>query len=238
MANEKLSIKDMFLRGIAILGLIALLFLGAWGIIQIAVAIPSFLAGVGSGITSIFHRDGTVTTTNNTNTYQAATSTTATSQPSGTQSGYDSQKGDAQKGATYSTGSQRNYYGLPDLSIRLVSAQRFGNRATVQFDIINGGTNVARAGWSFNYSLPLPGYQLINSGAQRALNPGDHILYTLTFDLSQNGYSYNNYWSDGYWSDTYWGDYRNRPCPVQVVVDPYNVVQELNEINNVFSFSI
>jgi hypothetical protein len=42
----------MFLRTIAVLGLIAVLLLGAWGIIQLAVAIPTFFSNIGSGTSS------------------------------------------------------------------------------------------------------------------------------------------------------------------------------------------
>jgi hypothetical protein len=44
----------MFLRTIAVLGLIAVLLLGAWGIIQLAVAIPAIFSTVGSGTSSLF----------------------------------------------------------------------------------------------------------------------------------------------------------------------------------------
>jgi predicted RecA/RadA family phage recombinase len=49
------SFKDSFLRAIAVIGLIAVLILGAWGIIQIAFNLPSFLSGTGSAISGIFH---------------------------------------------------------------------------------------------------------------------------------------------------------------------------------------
>ena len=45
---------DMFLRTIAVLGLIAVLILGAWGIIQLAVAIPAIFSTLGSGTSSLF----------------------------------------------------------------------------------------------------------------------------------------------------------------------------------------
>ena len=43
----------MFLRTIAVLGLIAVLLLGAWGIIQLAVAIPAIFSNLGSGSSSL-----------------------------------------------------------------------------------------------------------------------------------------------------------------------------------------
>ncbi|HEY5383105.1 MAG TPA: hypothetical protein VIJ88_00950 [Candidatus Paceibacterota bacterium] len=50
---EKTPFIDLFLRSIAVLGLIAVLVLGAWGIIQLAVAIPSFFGNIGSGTSSL-----------------------------------------------------------------------------------------------------------------------------------------------------------------------------------------
>ncbi|MDB5224563.1 MAG: hypothetical protein JWO43_185 [Candidatus Adlerbacteria bacterium] len=50
------SFKDSFLRAIAVIGLIAVLILGAWGIIQIAFNLPGFLSNTGGAISSIFSR--------------------------------------------------------------------------------------------------------------------------------------------------------------------------------------
>jgi hypothetical protein len=52
--NGRSPFIDMFLRVIAVLGLIAVLLLGAWGIIQLAVAIPTFFGAIGSGTSSLF----------------------------------------------------------------------------------------------------------------------------------------------------------------------------------------
>lgn len=46
--------RDVFLRTVAILGLIAVLLLGAWGIIQLAVALPNLFGSIGSGASSLW----------------------------------------------------------------------------------------------------------------------------------------------------------------------------------------
>lgn len=48
--TNKHTFKEHVLRVIAVVGLIAVLLLGAWGIIQLAFFIPDFLSGVASGI--------------------------------------------------------------------------------------------------------------------------------------------------------------------------------------------
>src|SRR6185312_1211257 len=46
--EHKTPVRDVALRAIAVLGLIAVLLLGAWGIIQLAVALPSLFSNLGS----------------------------------------------------------------------------------------------------------------------------------------------------------------------------------------------
>ncbi len=50
----KTSLKDVLLRTVAVLGLIAILLLGAWGIIQLAFAIPSVFSNLGGSVSSLF----------------------------------------------------------------------------------------------------------------------------------------------------------------------------------------
>lgn len=47
--SERASYTDLFLRTIAVIGLVAVLILGAWGIIQLAIAIPNLFGSIGSG---------------------------------------------------------------------------------------------------------------------------------------------------------------------------------------------
>jgi hypothetical protein len=44
---QRATFRENALRVIAVLGLIAILLLGAWGIIQIAFALPTFFSGLG-----------------------------------------------------------------------------------------------------------------------------------------------------------------------------------------------
>ena len=44
---EKTTFRDSALRAVAIIGLIAILVLGAWGIIQLVVGLPDFFSNFG-----------------------------------------------------------------------------------------------------------------------------------------------------------------------------------------------
>ena len=50
----KPSLREAFLRIIAVLGLVAVLLLGAWGIIQLAVALPNVFGSIGGSVASLF----------------------------------------------------------------------------------------------------------------------------------------------------------------------------------------
>jgi hypothetical protein len=52
--TEKTPVRDFFLRTVAVLGLIAILLLGAWGIIQLAFAIPTVFSNFGGSVSSLF----------------------------------------------------------------------------------------------------------------------------------------------------------------------------------------
>jgi len=96
-------------------------------------------------------------------------------------------------------------YGLPDLRVTISSVTSLSSvqgRTSVQFVVENIGTNKVAHGWSFNALLPLTPSYTYQSSAQQALNPGDKIAYTLTYDdpnfrnyynQYQNNYQYNTY---------------------------------------------
>lgn len=234
MTDNKTSVKDMFLRGIAVLGLIAVLLLGAWGIIQIAMHVPSFVAGVGSSITSLFNREEPPTATT-TPTVTPSTQTPATAgKPTTTY---------VTAGNLPAQAGRTNLWGYPDLAIRILSVNSLSSiqgRTVIQFEVVNTGSNVAGKGWSFDAVLPIGGSYTTSSGGQQALYPGDKIVYTLAFDARD----YRNNWDD---RDCDWDERRDRwECDddrndrnsrntkrnVTIVVDPYNVVWETNERNN------
>lgn len=194
------SFKDTLLRGIALLGLIVILVLGAWGIILLASHLPSFLGGVSDSISGLFTR-GEAPSDEELIEEPAEEETPTIVTPA--------------KPATPTTPSTPSYvytpapvaavqlYGLPDLRTSIMSVTPAGSRTVVQFVVENAGTNTALAGWNFNAVLPLnPQYTYV-APQQRALNPGDKIVYTLTFDRGYNygsnyNYDYNNHNDERY----------------------------------------
>lgn len=114
----------------------------------------------------------------------AASSAAAT--PAGTASG--------NQGTYIPAARASNLYGYPDLAVRLLSVSPVAyaqGRSTVQFEVANYGTNVARSGWNFDAALPISGTYTYRAPAQQALYPGDRIVYTLTFDDGR--YEYDRY---------------------------------------------
>lgn len=206
MATNQSSMKDLFLRAIAVLGLIAVLLLGAWGIIQIAVNLPAFFGGVGSSLSGAFGRDDRPATTT-----PAVTSTTTPTQPSAPQA----------PGAVYTpSGNRTNLSGLPDLAVRVLSLNSLSSvqgRTVAQFEVTNIGTNVVPRNWNFLATLPIQGGYPYYSAGQQALYPGDRIVYTMTFDEGHYGYY------------PYYAGYEEA---FSVTVDPYNQLRELSDFNN------
>lgn len=194
----------MFLRGLAILGLIAILLLGAWGIIQIAVNLPGFLGGIGSSTRSVFVRKESTTTT--TTSAPAPMTTTAPAAPAQTTKSQSGAAG-ATAGTTYvSAKKSLSLWGSPDLAVRILSTSP-GTRASVQFEVRNDGTNVAPAGWSFNANLPVGYSYTYTAGSQQALYPGDKIVYTLSFDAPYSPYQYGQYQYGNQYNYNYPYDY-------------------------------
>ena len=110
-----------------------------------------------------------------------------------------------------SAGRTAALYGYPDLAVSITSAYSQGGRAALQFVIQNVGTNVAPQGWTFNAVLPINGSYTYPAGPQRALYPGDKIVYSMGFsDYNQGAYPYNNY-NSGY---TYGTCNQYGPCAV------------------------
>ena len=315
------TVRENFLRVIAVLGLIAILLLGAWGIIQIAFSLPSFFSNfgatdrsskealsvslprevptgavfplswthnnksgaysysisyscaqglqfaaplpngafelapcntpfnylnatsttpivgvLGSGakqasttiiVAATRLSDGIVTvkgagsvTINATSSASVAQKPAATSKP----------KVAAKPSSTYvSSGRTTNLYGYPDLVVQIISnpdSVPAGSRIALQFAITNVGTNLAPASWDFIAALPYTPIYSYNSGPQRALYPGDKIVYTLGYDAvypadyPPHGYGggtgYNNAPGFNYAGGYNWGASCNNfgPCNV------------------------
>jgi len=135
----------------------------------------------------------------------------ATSAPSTSTKKPSTSSSSTRTSGTRYVASQRTtqLFGYPDLSVRITSATSVRGTATVQFVVENTGTNVTPANWSFVAYLPIqtPQYP---SGPQRALYPGDKIVYTLTYSDSVYGASYP-YYNNGY---TYGTCNMYGPCAV------------------------
>ena len=110
-------------------------------------------------------------------------------------------------------------YGNPDLAVTMSSVHSLSShqgRVAVVFEIKNIGTNVAYAGWTLDAVLPYTPSFTYTAVPQQALNPGDKIVYTLTFDrpIYQNPnpqypYNYNQVPATCYRYD----GYQNIPVP-------------------------
>jgi len=199
------------------------------GLGKLATYAFSSLASAGASLTSIFVPAtstpavvGPVTTTTTSN----ATTTYSTS-PAGSNLTSQSTPGPAPTtsapATTYYT-PRVSYYGLPDLSISLLStgildangifeAQPVvyqGQRAAVQVIVTNVGTNVSGP-WILQAPLPTntPG-EVFTSYPQQSLAPGDSSKLTLSFDdlIDQNTSS------------------------MVITVDPYDQIDESNRSNN------
>jgi len=189
--STKHTFQENVLRVVAVVGLIAVLLLGAWGIIQLAFYIPTLFSGDSASpaketVSETKPSTSAVTTSSASNTVVSPTKKTTIS---------------SNTGAKYvASGRTTNLYGYADLAVYMTSnpgAVRAGSRIAMQFVIENIGTNVAPGGWAFSASLPyLPASQAGNpvytyqSGAQQALYPGDKIVYTLNYD-AQFGNTYD-----------------------------------------------
>jgi hypothetical protein len=197
--EQNTGFKEMFLRLVAIVGLIAVLILGAWGIILLAFNLVGLFTG-SVHLSNLFNHNETPA--------QVATTTPTTPVvvvPSTNTSGGNTSNntGGSTSGATsvYVPAAKpvATLYGLPDLAVTLKSVTSLSSvqgRTVVQFSVSNVGTNTARSGWTFNATLP---YQnstyTYRSQPQMALNPGDSIAFTLTYDDPMyNQYNpYNTY---------------------------------------------
>ena len=158
-----------------------------------------------------------------------------------------------------------NLYGSADLAVRIISAvPQGGSRYSVQFEVVNVGTNVTPSNWTFNAILPVyPAYTYTSNG-QQALYPGDKMVYTLGFDMTQNNgyytptyygsnynnctyspnYTYNgvyNYPTNNYGTNCTYNQYsagisNNRMMTINV--DPQNYMMECNKGNNTTSITL
>lgn len=312
--EQKTSMRDVLLRTVSVLGLVAVLLLGAWGIIQLAVAIPALFSNVGGNVSTLFtpapqkealtvtadasvasaqslriswsHTSSsgeysynisyacesglslkaplptgsyqtvacntpfnfvnasdhmtviptatkslplalTVIATNLSTGAVTAQGTATTNVTSATASVAVPTETTASKGTAVSKGtpdSSYSYYAAPapqtlygygDLAVRInsvapLAGQAAGNGLTaVTFTIQNIGTNIVTSGWIFNAVLPINGSYTFVSQAQRPLNPGDKVVYMLTYS---GGYGYNSGYSNSGYNGYGYGCTGYVPC--------------------------
>lgn len=93
--------------------------------------------------------------------------------------------GNAGSSGSPSTPKLTTYKGPADLSVRIISATG-GSMATVTFDIANVGGSSSGT-YHFSAYLPTSSGYTYYSLAQASLNPGDHVVNTLTFTQAQGG---------------------------------------------------
>lgn len=168
------------------------------------------------------------------------------------------------KTSYYSSGRTTGLYGYPDLAVRILSASSQSGNATVQFEISNVGTNITPTNWSFSALLPINGSYTYPSGPQRALYPGDRIVYTLNFSdgglgtgytygtcnqygpCAIPGYSggyqptYNPYTTNSYYGSNYYGYQPALPYNAYgnyYVGAPKNVTIMIDQFNQVLELS-
>jgi len=193
--KEESSVRELFLRTIAVVGLVAVLLLGAWGIILIAFNLPHLFDTLGGSVSSLFTSSEQVGTTTVTVADTAAQNTPATTPT--TKSGTTAAKSTATAitggaSAKYvASGARTNLYGAADLSVRILSVVPAGARTNVQFEVQNIGTNVTPSNWTFDAQLPLTPAYTYRSQGQQTLYPGDKIVYTIGFDTP---YTYTNWY--------------------------------------------
>lgn len=214
--EQDTGFKELFLRLVAIVGLIAVLVLGAWGIILLAFNVVGLFTGSVHFSNLFSNNEQAATTTapvvvtqNNGGNTTNTSGNTEPSKPAGstTQSGNTT--------AVYTAAPRAaSLYGLADLKVTITSVNSLSSvqgRTVVTFTIANAGTNVAYSGWTFNAQLPLNPTYTYQSAPQQALYPGDSIAYTLTYDDPNfyNNYSNNPYCNTSVYGYQYCATYNN-----------------------------
>jgi len=195
--HTKTGAREVFLRTIAIVGLIAVLVLGAWGIILLAFNLPTVFSNAGSYISGAFTNDDTQNTETPDTSVVPTQPTTPTTPVKPTTPSTPSNNNSSQTYVPAATQAVQ-LYGSADLATRIISVTPTQNyygqytnqtrRYTMKFEIVNVGTNVAQNGWNFNALIPwTPNTYTFTSQAQQTLYPGDKIVYTLGFDAYVDG---------------------------------------------------
>jgi hypothetical protein len=130
----------------------------------------------------------------------------------------------------YNTNTYPNYYGKPDLAVRVLQIGRlnqgtniisnqtsfsYSDMIGIRFEIRNDG-DAATGPWSFTAVLPSLSTPTYNSNTQVSLRPGESIIFTLGFDNLTN----------------------KKTSVITINADPQNFVSESIEYNNIASQTI
>src|SRR3989344_6076788 len=145
--TTKHTFQENFMRVVAVIGLIAVLLLGAWGIIQLAFFIPTFLGNIGGSLTAKNEAPKTTATTTVT-TVKTAVVTETTKPVVKT----PAVKSPASTKYVASPKPRAALYGYPDLAVLIINAPtsvRAGQQVSLQFIIENTGPNAVPANWYF-----------------------------------------------------------------------------------------
>jgi len=260
--TTKHTFRENVLRVVAVIGLIAVLLLGAWGIIQLAFFIPTFLSNIGGSLTAKTETIKVAATTIQTQVVQTPAVIKTVAKPAAPAKSAAATK-------YVPSGRTTNLYGYPDLAVRIINAPtavRSGQQVSLQFIIENVGTNAVPTNWYFTASLPYSPTYTYQSPTQQALYPGDKIVYTLGYTAQYvgsninpcGGWSYpctnptpvyggpgtcNSYGPcnvPGYAPNVYGYTYPQNYNGMQsasISADPYNLVWEQNESNNTAGIS-
>lgn len=228
--TTKHTFRENVLRIVAVIGLIAVLLLGAWGIIQLAFFIPTFLGNIGGSVTP---KTQTVNTT--------ATTTVKTAVVAETPKPVVKTAAAKPAAVKYvaSAKPRAALYGYPDLAVRIINAPtgvRNGGQVSLQFVIENTGTNVVPANWIFTASLPYNPAYTYQSPVQQALYPGDKIVYTLGYSAQLSDSPYSGGCDGWSYPCTYPQNYGGMQS-ASISADPYNLIYEINESNNTTGIS-
>jgi len=198
--KEESGVRELFLRTVAVVGLVAVLLLGAWGIILIAFNLPHLFDTLGGSVSSLFTSSEQVSTTTvtvtDTTSQKITTTVPETQGDASTKSGTVASMGGASV-KYVASGTRTNLYGASDIYVRILSVVPAGARTSVQFEVQNIGTNVTPSNWTFDAQLPLTPAYTYRSNGQQALYPGDKIVYTIGFETP---YTYNNQYPYNYYN--------------------------------------
>lgn len=195
---------DILVKTLAVVGLISILGLAGWGVVNVAQVVPSALSNLAAGVVSITSQFFPADEENGDN-------TPATSTPSGDTDTSGDANGDTGDGTaqtprspgteTSSTSTPRQLRpsgrsGEADLSARIIetgiidpdteafvatSTFHATDEVAVRFAVENVGGGTSDT-WMFNAVLPTTPVHIYDSNEQRVLEPGDRIEYTLQFD--------------------------------------------------------